>query len=171
MPPDNLPCKVSRMMEFLTKLKPAAAKTWLYLTAGLMWSGVGILLNSFAYGWLRPLKWTSALPLALAGAALAFTVYHFGFAHSADKNIRRIAAIKNDKPCLFAFQKWSSYPLIAFMIALGIVLRKYSSIPKPYLAVLYMTMGSSLFLASLHYYKKLVLTMVNGRVPQQINPS
>ena len=159
------------MMEFLTKLKPATAKTWLYFTAGLMWSGVGILLNSFAYGWLTPLKWASALSLALVGAALAFTVYRFGFSHSVDKNIRRIATIKNDKPCLFAFQKWSSYPLIAFMVALGIVLRKYSSIPKPYLAILYVTMGGSLFLASLHYYKKLILSLVNGRVPHQINPS
>jgi hypothetical protein len=158
-------------MELLTKLKPATAKTWLYFTAGLMWSGVGILLNSFAYGWLTPLKWTIALSLALVGVALAFTVYRFGFSHSAAKNIRRIAAIKNDKPCLFAFQKWSSYPLIAFMIALGIILRKHSAIPKPYLAILYITMGGSLFLASLHYYKKLISTLVNGRVPQQINPS
>lgn len=157
------------MMKFLTKLKPAAAKTWLYLTAGLIWSGVGILLNSYAYGWLSPLKWIRALPLALIGAALAFTTYLFGFSHAADKNIKRITAIKNNKPCLFAFQKWSSYPLVALMIALGIMLRKHSPIPKPYLAIVYITMGGSLFLASLHYYKTLVLSLMNGRAPFQNN--
>ena len=143
-------------MKFLEKLKPNVPKSWLYATAGLMWTAVGVFLNTLAYGWLVPLKFPVALPLALAGAALAFTIYYFGFSNLANKNIRRIHAIQSERMCFFAFQQWHSYPMVAFFISLGIFLRKYSPIPKPYLAVMYIGIGGSLFLASFHYYKKMV---------------
>ncbi len=138
------------------KWKPAVSKEWLYGTAGLMWSAVGIYLNSLTVDWLSPLKWTHILLLVLAGVALAFTIYYFGFSKFANKNIRRIQAINNDKVCFFAFQQWHSYPLVAFMISLGIFLRKHAPIPKPYLAVMYIGIGGSLFLASFHYYGRLL---------------
>ncbi len=128
-----------------------------------MWSGVGIFLNDLAYGWLKPLKWPRALPLTLLGVALAITICFFGFSNLADKNIQRIQKINSDKVCFFAFQKWHSYPLVAFMISLGIFLRVYSPLPKPYLAVLYIGMGGSLFLASFYYYKAIVRVWGNGR--------
>jgi hypothetical protein len=145
------------LMQFILKLKPAVSKSWLFLTAGLMWTAVGIFLNSLAYGWLKPLDWLHVLPLALAGLALALAIYAFGFSGFANKNIRRIQDIPTQKVCLFAFQQWHSYPLVAFMISLGIFLRKYSPIPKPYLAIIYMGIGGSLFLASFHYYRQLSL--------------
>lgn len=152
---------VGRMMEFLKRLKPAVPKGWLYGTAGLMWSAVGLYLISLTFDWLSPLKWTRALPLILAGVALAFTIYYFGFSNFADKNIRRIQNIPGEKACFFAFQQWHSYPLVAFMVSLGIFLRLYSPIPKPYLAAMYIGIGGSLFLASFHYYKTIVLIKVN----------
>ena len=157
------------MITFLKKLKPAVLKVWLYATAGLMWSAVGIFLNSLAYGWLQPVKWNYALPLALAGATLAFTIYYFGFSNLAEKNIRRIHAITNERVCFFAFQRWHSYPMVAFFISLGIFLRKYSPIPKPFLAAMYIGIGGSLFLASFHYYKKMVTDRANGRYPSVIS--
>ena len=142
-------------MQFILKIKPAVGKGWLFLTAGLMWTAVGLFLNSLAYGWLKPLDWRHVLPFALAGLALALTIYAFGFSRFANKNIRRIHNIPAQRVCLFAFQQWHSYPLVAFMISLGIFLRKYSPIPKPYLAILYVGIGGSLFLASFHYYRQL----------------
>ena len=109
--------------------------------------------------------------MALGGLALAFTIYHFGFSNLADKNIRRIQNIQTHKVCFFSFQQWHSYPLVAFMISLGIFLRKYSPIPKPYLAVMYIGIGGSLFLASFHYFKQLISVDSNGRIPQQMNHS
>ncbi len=140
------------MTEFLKKWKPAVSKGWLYGAAGLMWSAVGIFLNSLAYGWLEPLKWTRSLPLVLVGVALAYSIYYFGFSNLADKNIQRIQVIRSEKVCFFAFQQWHSYPLVAFMVSLGIFLRVYSPIPKPYLALMYIGIGGGLFLASFHYY-------------------
>lgn len=157
-------------MNLRLKLKPAVTKGWLFLTAGLMWSAVGIFLNSLAYGWLSSLNWLRTLPLALAGLVLALAIYTLGFSNFANKNIRRIHHISANKICFFAFQQWHSYPLVLFMISLGIFLRRYSPIPKPYLAVLYIGIGSSLFLASFHYYKQIVLGWRNGRIPHQVNP-
>ena len=138
------------MMERLERWKPALPRVWLYLLSGLMWSGVGLLLCFLAYRWLLQAEVLNALLLALAGVLLGTVIYHFGFLGLAIKNIHRIQLLPA-KACLFAFQEWKSYPLIAVMITLGIMLR-HSPIPKPYLAVLYIGIGLGLFLASLQYY-------------------
>ena len=137
----------------LETLRLGVDKKWLYLTAGLMWSGVGVYLCILAYGWLSVVVLMRAMPLALAGLLLSLAIWKFGFSKLASKNFKRIKAIRREKPSLFAFQKWSSYPLVAVMIALGITLR-HSPIPKPYLAVLYIGIGGGLFLSSLLYYPR-----------------
>jgi len=139
-------------MNFRQKIKPSIDKKWLHLTAGLMWSGVGIFLCSLAYGWLVPVDIIPTLLLALSGVLLAIVIYKFGFSKLAKENIYRIIDLPAKKPCIFAFQSWTSYPLVAVMISLGIFLRTSSLIPKPYLAAMYLGIGSSLFLASFHYY-------------------
>lgn len=138
------------MMERLERWKPALPRIWLYLLSGLMWSAVGLMLCTLAYGWLIQVEVLNALLLAAAGILLGTVIYRFGFLGLAIKNINRIHLLP-EKACLFAFQEWKSYPLIAVMIALGITLR-HSPIPKPYLAVLYIGIGLGLFLASLQYY-------------------
>ncbi|MFH1635733.1 MAG: hypothetical protein ABIG63_17210, partial [Chloroflexota bacterium] len=131
-------------MSFWQKMKPGANKKWLHLTAGLMWSGVGIFLCSLAYGWLVPVDIITALVLAFSGVVLAIVIYKFGFSKLAKENIHRIINLPAEKPCIIAFQKWSSYPLVAVMIAMGITLR-HSPIPKHLLAVLYIGIGGGLF--------------------------
>lgn len=143
-------------MNRLQTLKPAADKRWLLLAAGVLWSGVGVILSSLAYGWLKPVDFGDALWLTFAGVLLAVAIYLLGFSKFANKNIRRIDAYLNDKVCIFAFQEWTSYPLVVVMVSMGIGLRKYSPVPKPLLAVLYIGIGGSLFLASLHYYRQLI---------------
>ena len=56
------------------------------------------------------------------------------------------------KKCLFAFIPWKSYLIIAVMMTMGIVLR-HSSIPKQYLAVLYIGIGLALVLSSVRYMR------------------
>ena len=141
-----------------SKWTPATKKIWLHLTAGVMWSGVGILLTVFALTWLGLVhSWTVVLFL-LAGLLLAAGIYFFGFSKLASSNVRRIIAIPKERVCLFAFQKWTSYPLVLVMIAMGIYLRIYSPIPKPYLAILYIGLGASLFVSSFHYFYQVFYT-------------
>ena len=141
------------MDQILTQCKPVVGKGWLYFTAGLLWTAVGVMLMSLAYGWLRPLGLFAALPFALAGVLLALAFFRFSFSRLACKNVGRIDQIDGEKTCLFAFQAWKSYPLILFMIALGITLRHFTPIPKPYLAIVYIGVGGGLFLSSLRYYR------------------
>lgn len=143
---------MKRLPSLLHRLRPAARKHWLQLLAGLVWLGVGVMLDEFAAGWLQPVALPGLLPLILAGLLLAAGIYSFGFSRLARKNIRRINEFPGARVCLFAFQAWTSYPLVAFMIGLGLYLRIYSGIPKPLLAILYLGIGSALFAASLHYF-------------------
>ena len=133
-------------------------KIWLHLTAGIMWSGVGILLVAFAANWLGVVHSWTVLLLISAGLLLAAGIYFFGFSKIASSNVQRIINIPTERVCLFAFQKWTSYPLVLVMIAMGIYLRRYSPIPKPYLAILYIGLGISLFASSLQYYSQVFHT-------------
>jgi len=134
----------------LRSLKPGVSKTWLIAVAGVMWSLVGLMLCRLAYHWLVVIRWRWVVPLELIGIVLALIAHQFCFSRIARKNITRLSLL-TEKTCIFAFQKWRSYLLIGLMIGLGITVRNLP-IPKPYLAVLYTTIGGALFLASLQYY-------------------
>jgi len=121
-----------------------------------MWSGVGIMLVGFASRWFTKVPASQEILIILAGMALAAVIYFFGFSRMALINVRRINDYRQERVCLFAFQRWTSYPLVLFMISLGIYLRVYSPIPKPALAILYIGIGGSLFLSSLHYYARVL---------------
>ncbi|MCU0485095.1 MAG: hypothetical protein MUC85_03195 [Anaerolineales bacterium] len=141
--------------QLLHKYKPAVLKNWLLLAAGLVWFGVGVMLINFASQWLKPVHISSLLLLVFAGILLAAAIYFFGFSRLAKKNIERIRSLGGEKNCLFAFQAWTSYPLVAVMVSMGIYLRVYSPIPKPLLAVMYLGIGGGLSSASLHYFRRI----------------
>jgi hypothetical protein len=137
-------------MKLWKRLNPAVQNHWLLLTAGLVWSGVGVLLCWLAYNWLSESHSSWALWIGLGSLGLSLLVYRFGFAHIAQTNIARLRGFLQ-KMCLFAFFSWKSYILMAGMMALGMLLR-HSPIPKAYLAVVYETIGGAMMLSSLHYY-------------------
>lgn len=140
-------------MSVLRRLKPAVSRPWLMALAGLMWSGVGLMLCRFAFGWLAPLPPWPRAGLALAGVLAALPIYWFGFGRMARSNVERIWRL-NDRACLFSFMAWKSYLIVPVMVTLGITLRN-SIIPKPYLAILYTAIGGGLFISSLLYYGQL----------------
>lgn len=144
------------MTDLLHKFDPAVDKKWLNLAAGLMWSGVGIMLIGISTRWLHLDNTLNIVELVLTGLALGAAIYLFGFSKVARKNIKRIAAMPAERNCIFAFQEWKTYPLVIFMIFLGIYLRVYSPFPKPLLAITYIGIGSSLFTSSLQYYWQMV---------------
>ncbi len=140
------------MLTFLKKLKPAAPRIVLQVLAGLIWLGVGGMLDGFAYRWLKVEDFFTDFLLVTAGLLLAALIYWFGFSRLARKNITRISNLEAERPCLFAFQSWTSYPLVLVMISLGIYLRIYSSLPRPLLAIIYIGIGTALFSSGFHYF-------------------
>lgn len=139
-------------ISWISRFKPGASKDILILLAGLMWSGVGVYLCSLAYRWLRNADSGTGMTFAIAGFILSAAIYRFGFLFFVNRNICRIRAYQLKRICVFAFQAWTSYPLVVVMIGMGIGLRKYSPIPETWLAILYIGIGAGLFWASLHYY-------------------
>ena len=132
--------------------KPAVSRRVLLILSGLMWSGVGILLNSFAFRWLKMYEGWPLAASILAGLLLGSIIAWFGFSKVAATNIRRIQGMPA-RCCVFAFQRWQSYILIAVMMSMGIFLRHTTLVPRLYLASLYIGIGSALFMAGLGYYR------------------
>ena len=130
---------------------PKVNKLVLILIAGVLWSSIGILLIKIASRWFNILNNNELIVAIIMGVTLGAAIAYFGFSNLAKKNIKRIDEY-DDKVCLWAFQKWQSYLLIAFMISLGIFMRKTTLIPKPFLIPMYIGIGSALFLSSFRYY-------------------
>lgn len=140
--------------------KPGVPKSILLLIAGIMWIGIGIMLDGFSYSWLRLETQAHALLALVVGFVCALVIHHFGFLRIVDRNLARILPMKGRR-CVFSFMPWKSYILIAIMVMLGLFLR-HSSIPKLYLAVLYTGIGTALILSSVRYLRYLILTIRNN---------
>jgi hypothetical protein len=106
-----------------------------------------------AYIYLGTVSKSQALSMGSMGLISALAAYRLGFSKIALKNISRLCILP-DKTCIFAFQAWKSYLIIILMILLGITLR-HSPIPRPYLAVIYTTIGGALFFSSFHFYSRI----------------
>ncbi|MBC8216415.1 MAG: hypothetical protein ISS10_02205 [Candidatus Marinimicrobia bacterium] len=131
--------------------KPAVNKRWLLLVSGLLWSGVGIMLNTFAFRWVGQYHGMELFTVIFVGIVLGITIAKFGFRHIAKKNIQRINSLP-ERVCVFAFQAWKSYILILVMMSMGIFLRTSSLFPKILLSPMYIGIGTALFVSGLEYY-------------------
>ena len=150
-------------MTLINKLTPAVKKTWLYLLSAISWSTIGLYLTSLTFDWLALVSGVSVVWRVGLGILLALAIFRFGFTGFAQSNITRIREKPLEKMCIFGFQKWSSYPLVVVMISLGIFMRKYSPIPKPLLAIIYIGIGGSLLFSSYWYYRILYDFWRTGR--------
>jgi hypothetical protein len=136
----------------IERLKPGVSKNILLFVAGMLWVMVGIMLNGMAYSWLRNERLGYALLAAAIGFVGSLFIHHFGFLRIVNRNLDRIIPMEG-KRCVFSFMPWKSYVLVAVMITLGVLLR-HSPIPKLYLAVLYIAIGTALILSSVRYLRR-----------------
>jgi len=150
----------------IERWKPGVPKSVLLLVAGAIWVMVGIMLNGMAYWWLRKELPAHALLAVVVGFVGSLFIHHFGFLRIVDRNLNRILPMEG-KRCVFSFMPWKSYVLIAVMIALGVLLR-HSPIPKLYLSVLYVGIGTALILSSVRYLRYLIMTL-KGKPLRQID--
>jgi hypothetical protein len=125
-------------------LNPSVPRSWLIAIAGVLWCAVGVMLWLHAVAWLRDLHGEMALPLGL-GLGLGVVAHLTLFARIARKNLVRLRAYP-PRACLFAFQAWRGYVMIALMIGLGVLLR-HLPVPPHYLAVGYAAIGTALILS------------------------
>jgi len=136
-------------------MKKGVKREFLFIVSGIMWSGVGIMLNLFSLNWflhiLSKLKYLSIS----SGIFFGILISLLGFNKLAKKNINRIINL-NNYTCIFNFQEVKSYFIIIFMIGLGIFMRKSGFFGKEILIFVYSSIGTALFLSSIHYYKRFI---------------
>lgn len=137
--------------EPLHKWKPAVPVHILLLTAGSLWFGTGVLLNAMAAGWLKNGPPSIAVAAVVAGLTGALFLHHFCFLRLARKNLCRILSMEGRR-CFFSFVPWRNYFLVFGMIWMGYLFR-HSAMPKSYLAILYICIGTALILSSCRYFK------------------
>lgn len=139
-------------MHFVSK--PAVSRRALFLLAGVVWSCAGIVLIRFATGWLTTYPGPPEF-IALSfggGVMLGSLIARYGFRRIAGSNIQRILLLP-EQSCLFAFQKWQGYLLVAFMMSLGMVVRRSQLLHPLLLATMYAGIGCALLATSILYYK------------------
>ena len=143
----------------IEKWKPGVPRSTLLLIAGIVWISVGIMLDGLSYSWLRTEDLTHAIIASIIGFICALVIHHLGFLRIVDKNLDRILPMEGRR-CVFSFMPWRSYVLIIIMVLLGFLLR-HSPIPKLYLAVPYIGIGTALILSSVRYLRYLMLSIKN----------
>jgi hypothetical protein len=144
----------------IEKWKPGVPKAGLLLVAGIMWMGIGVMLDVLSYGWLREERAVHAVLATVIGFLCALVIHHFGFLRLVDRNLARILPMEG-KRCIFSFMPLKSYFLIVVMMMMGFLLRR-SPIPKLYLSVLYTAIGTALILSSVRYLRYLILECRKG---------
>ena len=129
---------------------------WLFLIAGGVWTGVGILLMTRSAMWASELPAPTLLAFFAASILAAAAGYRFGFSKIVKMNIERIHSLPG-RVSFFAFTGFRGYAMILLMIVLGIALRN-SSIPKFYLSIPYASMGGVLLTGSVSLYREFIPT-------------
>lgn len=140
--------------------KPAVPKRWLFLISGSLWTGVGLLLNRFAAGWMINFQSKTVLIVIFIGMIIGLLITFFGFSRISKKNISRISKLP-DPVCVFAFQEWENYLLVVMMMTIGIILRTTSFFPKSLLTPCYIGIGLALILSGIPYYRAFYTTKEN----------
>lgn len=131
---------------------PAVHVRYLFLASGLLWSFAGLFLNRLPIGWMLHGNYSYKFLYIITGVLIGLLIHIFGFNKVANKNIARIEAKGEGKACIFSFMSISSYLIVIFMMSLGIFMRNIGYIPKNLLSILYLGIGTGLFLSSFKYY-------------------
>lgn len=131
---------------------PKVSKFYLILTSGIVWAAVGIMLFSRGIGWILNFPLNQLFLIIGIGFLIGILKNKYMITKFAKDNIVRINNYEKDRLCFWAFQTWTSYLMIIFMMGMGIFLRNSPYVPKYILSPIYMGIGWALFLSSFHYF-------------------
>jgi hypothetical protein len=82
-----------------------------------------------------------------------FLLFHFFIFHKIIlKHTSRIINKTKPKTCIFSFFDWKSYLMMAFMITLGISVRKFELLPLKFIAEFYIGLGLALLTAAVYLF-------------------
>ncbi len=114
-------------------------KHWLIVTNGLLWMVAGANIDNIGVAAAVNVGgrvWLWSFVVLAAFGTMFIRVIH--------KNAKRIQAIPSLKAPLYKFLTLRGYLVIAFMMGLGIFLRKFTSLPESFFAFFYTGLGTAL---------------------------
>ena len=121
----------------------------LILVNGLLWGAIGIkiLLTGIQYYRMLPqVHWWYFL-----ASALVFAAFWFMFTGVVRKYTERILSLPEPKTSIFKTFSVKGYLVIAFMITLGVTLRRIPQVPDSFIAWFYCGLGPGLFSAGIRF--------------------
>ena len=121
----------------------------LLLVNGLLWTAIGtriLLIGIDYYGRLERVPWWYFLM-----SALVFAGFWFMFTGVVRKYAERIMAMTEPKTSIFRTFSLKGYIIIAFMITLGITLKRIPQVPDSFIAWFYCGLGPGLLSAGLRF--------------------
>ncbi|MBK6345758.1 MAG: hypothetical protein IPN08_06340 [Bacteroidales bacterium] len=150
------------MANRLLILKPSVPKRWLFFVGASVWgfAAYRVLLLAIRFVPEAPFPQWEVIILGIAGLAVFF---NFVFLRVSRKYIRRIACLRQQNPCIFAFFGWKSYLLIALMSSMGILFARFHLLPLFLQGIFYIALGGSLLLSALMFLNAGII--YDGNIP------
>ena len=122
---------------------------YLLLVNGLLWMAVGVkilLTGVDYYGRLESIPWWCFLL-----SAVVFAGFWFMFTGVVRKYAARIMSMTEPKTSIFKTFSIKGYIIIAFMITLGIFLKRIPQVPDSFIAWFYCGLGPGLLSAGIRF--------------------
>ena len=121
----------------------------LLLVNGILWTAIGVkiaLIGVKAYQSLAVIQWWYFLL-----SAVVFAGFWFMFTGVVRKYAARIMAMPEPKTSIFKTFSLKGYLIIAFMITLGITLKRIPQVPDSFIAWFYCGLGPGLLSAGIRF--------------------
>jgi hypothetical protein len=131
------------LKSILIKLNPKVPKRALLFIASFVWGyasvkllkiGISNFINSQLHVW----------HFLIISVPIFMLFHYFVFHKIIIKHTTRIISLPNPSHCAFSFFDWRSYLIMAFMISMGISVRKFHLLPDKYIAEFYIGLGLAL---------------------------
>lgn len=136
-------------MKNLDKFKIAVPKRVLFFAAALVWGFASSRILEIAIKDMINIKnnW-----IYIIIGIIGFYFFFKGvFYRLYKKHTTRIVNSKKEKMCVFSFFDAKGYVIMAFMISMGIFIRKLNVVPTVYLSTFYISLGLSLLGAGISF--------------------
>ena len=119
------------------------------IVAGIVWTVAGA--NILRIGIDRWAQVSGGFVLMLLGAVAVFAAFHYMvFRRMFHKHKRRISQ-KGDSNCPMGFFDARGWIIMAFMITLGVSIRRYELMPLWFIALFYTGLSSALVLTGIRF--------------------
>ena len=138
---------MSRNRTVLEALKPAVSSRSRLFLAALIWSVVGGGLALAGLRWMLGTSMAWWLPAIGVALLLGMAKGQWALAPNARANAERIRNAGEHR-CIGGTVSWATWGLVVVMILSGVLLR-HSTLPRPWLGLAYLAVGSALLRGSL----------------------